>query len=35
MISVVFLYLRGLIHFPDFIEPFILLLPPNLTINEP
>src|ERR1700682_2608225 len=34
MISVAFLYLQGLIHFPDLVEPFILPLPPKLTINE-
>ena len=34
MISVVLLYLQGLIHFPDLVEPFILPLPPKLTINE-
>jgi hypothetical protein len=34
MISVVFLYLQGLIHLPDLVEPFILPLPPKLTINE-
>jgi len=34
MISVVFLYLQGLIRFPDLVEPFILLLPLRLTVNE-
>ena len=34
MISVAFLYLQGLIHFPDLVEPFILPLPPKLTISE-
>jgi hypothetical protein len=34
MISVVFGYLQGLIHFPDLVESFILPLPPKLTINE-
>jgi len=34
MISVAFLYLQGLIHFPDLVEPFILPLPRKLTINE-
>ena len=34
MISVVFLHLQGLIHLPDLLEPFVLPLPPKLTINE-